>query len=44
MDRAREIARHALHFGVHQSSAIARSRYENDDLATMSQGFMPGHT
>ena len=41
MDRAREITREVLCFGVHQSFAIARSHYENIDLATMSQGFIP---
>ena len=41
-DRALKIARDALHFGVHRSFAIARSHYENIDLATMSQGFMLG--
>ena len=40
-DRAREIARDALRFGVHRSFVIARSHYENIDLAMMSQGFMP---
>ena len=39
MDRACEIARDALCFGIHRSFAIARSHYENIDLATMSQGF-----
>jgi len=42
-DRALKIARDALHFGVHRSFAIARSHYENIDLATMSQGFAPGY-
>ena len=41
MDRAREITREVLCFGVHRSFAIARSHYENIDLATMSQGFIP---
>ena len=41
MDRACEIARDALCFGIHRSFAIARSHYENIDLATMSQGFTP---
>ena len=41
MDRACEIARAALCFGIHRSFAIARSHYENIDLATMSQGFTP---
>ena len=36
--------RHALCFNVHRSFAIARSHYENIDLATMSQGFAPGYT
>ena len=40
-DRAREIARDALRFGVNRSFAIARSHYENIDLATMGQGFTP---
>ena len=40
-DRAREIAREALRFGIHRSFAIARSHYENIYLATMSQGFTP---
>ena len=34
------MARGALRFGVHRSFAIARSHYENIDLATMSQGFV----
>ena len=33
------MARDALRFGVHQLFTIARSHYENIDLATMSQGF-----
>ena len=41
MDRARDMARGALCFGVHRSFAIARSHYDNIDLTTMSQGFMP---
>ena len=40
-DWAREMARDALRFGVHRSFAIARSYYENIDLETMSQGFVP---
>ena len=44
MDRACEIARDALRFGVHRSFAIAHSHYENIDLATMSQGFTPVYT
>ena len=43
MDRAHEIARGVLHFGVNRSFVIARSHYENIDLATMSQGFVPGY-
>ena len=39
MDRAHDMARGALHFGVHRSFTIARSHYENIDLAMMSQGF-----
>ena len=35
-DRAREIARDALRFGVHRLFAIAHSHYENIDLATMN--------
>ena len=44
MDRARETTRNAFCFGVHRSFAIARSHYENIDLATMSQGFVPGYS
>ena len=40
-DRAREITRDALHFDVHRSFVIAHSHYENIDLATMSQSFVP---
>ena len=43
-DRARDIARGPLRFGVHRSFAIARSHFENIDLATMSQGFAPIYT
>ena len=43
-NRARETAKNALRFGVHQSFAIARSHYENIDLATMSQGFAPSYS
>ena len=43
-DWAREMARDALHFGVHWSFVIARSHYENIDLETMSQGFTPGYS
>jgi hypothetical protein len=42
--QAREITRHVLHFDVHRSFAMAHSQYENIDLTTMSQGFMPGYT
>ena len=35
------MARGALRFGGHRSFVIARSHYENIDLATMSQGFTP---
>ena len=38
------MARGALRFGVHWSFAIARSHYENIDLATMSQGFVLGYS
>ena len=38
------MARGVLHFGVHRSFAIAHSHYENIDLATMSQGFVPIYT
>ena len=40
-DRARDMARGALHFGIHRSFTIAHSHYENINLATMSQGFAP---
>ena len=35
-DRARDMARGALRFGIHRSFAIAYSHYENIDLVTMS--------
>jgi len=44
MDQACEMARGALHFGVHRSFAIAHSHYGNIDLETMSQGFAPGYS
>jgi len=45
MDWAREMARNALHLGVHLWFAIARSHYENIDLATMSRVcFAPGYS
>ena len=44
MDRAHDMARSALCFGVHRSFTIARSHYENIDPATMSQGLMPIYT
>ena len=31
-------------FGVNRSFVIARTHYENIDLATMSQGFTPGYS
>ena len=36
--------RGALRFGVNRSFAIAHSHYENINLATMSQGFMPSYS
>jgi hypothetical protein len=44
IDRACEIMRHVLRFGVHRLFVIARSHYENIDLPTMSQGFMPSYS
>ena len=44
MGRACDLARDALHFGIHRSFMIACSHYENIDLATMSQGFAPVYT
>ena len=44
MDRARDMARDVLRFGVHRSFTITRSHYENIDLAMMSQGFAPVYT
>ena len=41
MDQAHDITRDTLCFGINQSFMIARSHYENNDLATMSQGFTP---
>jgi hypothetical protein len=42
-DRARGMAKRALHLGVQRSFAIARSHYKNIDLQAMSQGFTPGY-
>ena len=44
MDRACDMAKGVLHFGIHRSFMIACSHYENIDLATMSQGFAPIYT
>ena len=41
MDQVHEIMRDVLCFGVHRSFVIARSHYENINLAMMSQGFVP---
>jgi hypothetical protein len=35
MERACEMTRHALHFGVQQSFTVARSHYENINLEAM---------
>ena len=43
-DQACNMARGVLRFGVHRSFPIARSHYENIDLATMSQGFVSVYT
>ena len=43
-NRACDMARGTLCFGVHRLFAIARSQYENIDLATMSQGFASVYT
>ena len=40
-DRACDMARGVLRFGVHRLFAIARSHYENINLVMMSQGFAP---
>jgi hypothetical protein len=42
-DRACEIAMDVLCLSVRQLFTIARSHYENIDLATMSQGFAPSY-
>ena len=34
----------AIRFGVHRSFTITRSHYDNIDLGTMSQGFVPGYS
>ena len=44
MGQACETMRNTFRFGVHRSFAIARSHYENINLATMSQGFVPGYS
>ena len=43
-DRVHDIAWGVLRFGVNRSFAIARSHYENIDLAPMSQGFTPRYS
>ena len=44
IDWAHDIARGVLRFGINRSFVIARTHYENIDLATMSQGFTPGYS
>ena len=44
MDRARDMVRGTLRFGIHQLFVNARSHYKNIDLATMRQGFAPIYT
>ena len=44
MDRACDMARGVLRFGIHRSFMVACSQYENIDMATMSQGFAPVYT
>jgi len=44
MDQACDMVSGALCFGIHRSFTIARSHYENIDLAMMSQGFTPVYT
>ena len=38
-----DIARGVLCFGINRSFTIARSHYENVDLAMMRQGFTPSY-
>ena len=44
MNRVHDIARGTLRFGINRLFMIARSHYENIDLAMMSQGFAPGNS
>ena len=44
MDRACEMVRDTLRFGVHRSFAIIHYHYEIIDLETMSQGFTPDYS
>ena len=44
MNWVHDIARGTLRFGINWLFMIARSHYENIDLATMSQGFAPGYS
>ena len=44
MDWTHDMARGVLRFGIHRSFMIARSHYENIDMATMRQGFAPVYT
>ena len=43
-DRARALAREALHTIVHRAFAIACSYYIDIDLPVISEGFTPGYT
>ena len=43
-DRARTLARKALHTSVHHAFTIARSHYIDIDLSVISEGFTPGYT
>ena len=43
-DRARTLARKALHTSVHHVFSVAHSHYIDIDLPVISQGFAPSYT
>ena len=44
LDRARALAREALHTDVHRAFAVAHSHYIDIDLPVISEGFAPSYT
>ena len=44
LDRARALAREALHTDVHRAFTVAHSHYIDIDLPVIIEGFAPGYT